>query len=53
VGIDEGLKHESSIHCDELASIPKVALTHYIGKLPLLKIQVLDTALSVALDLPS
>ncbi|MGH9338607.1 MAG: type II toxin-antitoxin system PemK/MazF family toxin [Acidobacteriota bacterium] len=26
VGSEEGLKHESSIHCDELVSIPKSAL---------------------------
>lgn len=23
VGLDEGLKHDSSIHCDELVSLPK------------------------------
>ena len=23
IGIDEGLKHDSSIHCDELVSLPK------------------------------
>ena len=22
IGVDEGLKHESSIHCDELVSLP-------------------------------
>ncbi len=27
VGIDEGLKHESSLHCDELVSLPKARLT--------------------------
>jgi mRNA interferase MazF len=31
IGIDEGLKHESSIHCDELVSLPKSALTNYVG----------------------
>lgn len=25
IGVDEGLKHESSIHCDELVSLPKNA----------------------------
>jgi mRNA interferase MazF len=35
VGVDEGLKHDSSIHCDELVSLPKSALTHYIGRLSL------------------
>ncbi|MCH8294809.1 type II toxin-antitoxin system PemK/MazF family toxin, partial [Candidatus Poribacteria bacterium] len=33
VGIDEGLKHDSSIHCDELISIPKSSLTNYVGRL--------------------
>ena len=28
-GIDQGLKHESSIHCDELISIQKKNLTHF------------------------
>lgn len=32
VGID-GLKHESAIRCDELLSIPKYNLTHFIGSL--------------------
>ena len=31
VGVEEGLKHASSIHCDELISIPKSNLTHYVG----------------------
>ena len=33
VGIDEGLKHDSSIHCDELGSLSKSLLTHYVGSL--------------------
>lgn len=33
VGIDEGLKHESSIHCDELISLPKRILTDFVGSL--------------------
>jgi mRNA interferase MazF len=51
VGIDEGLKHDSSIHCDELISLPKAVLTDYIGKLPIEKMQMLDRALLIALDL--
>lgn len=51
VGINEGLKHDSSIHCDELISIPKAALTNYVGKLPPEKIRELDKALAVALNL--
>ena len=52
VGPDEGLKHDSSIHCDELVSLPKSALTNYVGTLPLKKIESLNQALLVALDIP-
>ncbi len=51
VGIDEGLKHESAIHCDELVSLPKTALTDYIGSLSPSKLSQLNRALAVALDL--
>jgi len=51
VGPDEGLKHESSVHCDELISLPKSALTNYIGALPPTKLQALNQALLVALDI--
>jgi len=55
VGIEEGLKHASSIHCDELVSLPKAALTHFIGTLPPEKIEALDRALAIAigLDIPA
>ncbi|HEY5998344.1 MAG TPA: type II toxin-antitoxin system PemK/MazF family toxin [bacterium] len=52
VGADEGLKHESSIHCDELVSLPKSSLTDYIGTLHPGRTPDLDTALRLALDLP-
>ncbi len=32
VGLEEGLKHESSIHCDALVSLPKAMLTDYVAK---------------------
>jgi mRNA interferase MazF len=51
VGIDEGLKHESSIHCDELVSLPKSALTNYLGMLSAEKINALNQALRVALEI--
>lgn len=51
VGVDEGLKHDSSIHCDELVSLPKSVLTNYIGVLSPAKIEELDKALTVALDI--
>lgn len=52
VGADEGLKHDSSIHCDELISLRKTVLTNYVGSLSLSKIDVLNQALRLALDLP-
>lgn len=52
VGVAEGLAHESSIHCDEVVSLPKAALTDYIGSLSPQKIAALNRALRVALDLP-
>lgn len=51
VGIEKGLKHDSSIHCDALMSIPKSLLTNYVGKLSTAKTEALNQALHVALDL--
>jgi mRNA interferase MazF len=51
VGIDEGLKHASSIHCDELISIPKSSLTSFIGTLPSDKIAALNRALAIAVGI--
>ena len=51
IGIDEGMKHESSIHCDELVSLPKSALTNFVWTLSAKKLQGLNQALAVALDL--
>ena len=51
VGIEEGLKHDSSIHCDELVSLQKSVLTNYIGTLSPEKIQALNKALRIALDI--
>ena len=51
IGIEEGLKHDSGIHCDEIVSLPKSMLTDYVGKLPLKKIHLLDKALKIALEL--
>jgi mRNA interferase MazF len=50
-GIEEGLKHESSIHCDELISIQKASLRNFIGSLIPDKIEQLNQALKVALSL--
>ena len=51
IGIKEGLKHDSSIHCDELISIPKSILTDFIGLLSDDKIIELNRALKIALEL--
>ena len=51
VGTAEGLKHESSVHCDELISIPKAALTDFVGRLSEPKMAALDQALAVAVGI--
>ncbi len=51
VGIEEGLKHESSIHCDELVSLPKSVLINFVGSLSPQKLAGLNTALKIALEL--
>jgi len=48
VGTAEGLKQESSIHCDELVSLPKFVLSHYVGSLKAVRLRELDMALAVA-----
>ena len=51
VGIDEGLKRASSVHCDALVSLPKRSLTNYIGKLSEPTLKELGLALRVALEI--
>lgn len=51
VGPEEGLLHESHVHCDELMSLPKSALTHFVGTLPSSKVADLDRALLVAVGI--
>jgi mRNA interferase MazF len=51
IGVEEGLKHPCSIHCDELLSLPKGRLTNYVGHLPAEKILDLEQALARALAL--
>ncbi len=53
IGVEEGLKHQSGIHCDELISLPKSALTNFVGSLSAAKLGELNRALAAALDLPS
>jgi mRNA interferase MazF len=51
IGTEQGLKHESSILCDALVSIPKAALTNYVAALSPRKLAELDRSLRVALAL--
>jgi mRNA interferase MazF len=53
VGIEEGLKHESSVHCDELVSLPKSMLTRFVSRLRGERLEALDKALARALSLDS
>ena len=48
---EAGLKHESSIHCDELVSLPKTMLTRYVGCLSAEELRQLRLALAAALEL--
>src|ERR1700684_1702015 len=51
VGIDEGLKRESWILCDNLVSLRKVQMTRFVGTLTRSKREELDRALKMALAL--
>ena len=51
VGVDEGLKRNSWIMCDNLVSLAKTQLTDYVGSLSQAKVNELARSLSVALDL--
>ena len=51
IGIDEGLKHDSALHCDELVSLPKAMLTDYVGTLSPTKLRELDAALVISLGI--
>ena len=51
LGPAEGLKHECAAHCDALVSVPKAALTDYVGALDAEALARLDLALAIALGL--
>jgi mRNA interferase MazF len=51
LGPDDGLRHESSIHCDALVSLSKPLLTDYIASLKPSRVRALDQALRIALAL--
>jgi mRNA interferase MazF len=49
LGVDDGLKHDSAIYCDELISLPKTMLTDYISNLSNEKMKAVNRALRIAL----
>lgn len=53
--VDEslGLKHLSSVHCDDLVGLPKRMLRDYIGQLSAAKMREVNRALAVALAISS
>lgn len=53
IGVDDGLAHDCSIHCDQLMSLAKATLTDYVGALSPAKLHHLDLALRVALSVES
>ena len=51
IGLDEGMKHDSWILCDNLVSVSKVQLAHFVGSLSSSKLAELERALKMALAL--
>jgi mRNA interferase MazF len=51
IGAAEGLKKESSIHCDQLVSLQRSALTHYVGSLKGSSLKELNRALILSMEL--
>lgn len=51
IGAAEGLTHDSCIRCDELVSVEKAKLSNFIGSLSPEKIEELNHALKIALEL--
>ena len=49
IGVDEGLKRDSAVYCDELVSLPKSLLRDYIGTLSSFKMEEVNSALRIAL----
>ena len=51
VGVNEGLKHESTIFCDNLVNLPRSELTDYVGSLSPALLGRLNQALRIALEI--
>jgi mRNA interferase MazF len=50
IGVEEGLKKESSIFCDELISIEKNRITDFVGSISPSKMASLENCLRIALS---
>ncbi len=50
-GVDEGLKHDCWITCDDLRSLSKSVLTQFVGSLPKSRMHDVNIALAIALDI--
>ena len=51
VGVEDGLKHDSAVYCDALISVNRTKLTNYISHLSDSKMEKVNTALRIALDI--
>ena len=51
VGVNQGLGHDSSVHCDELVSLRKSQLTQFVGRLEAANLKELNDSLMVALGI--
>lgn len=52
LSVEDGMKHDCSLHCDNLISLQKSMLTNFVAALSRDKIAELNQALQFALDLP-
>jgi mRNA interferase MazF len=50
IGVEEGMKHESAVYCDDLVSLNKNLLTDYVGCLSSSKMEEVNNALRIALS---
>ena len=51
IGINEGLKHDCAIYCDNLESIARTDLTNFKGSLNSIRMAELDEAIAIATGL--
>jgi mRNA interferase MazF len=51
VGPNQGLKHDSSVRCDDLRLVAKTDLSQYLGRLSEAQLMLLNLALQHALGL--